>query len=262
MFERDTAGVFAHYKFSMKLEDELLTPEDALVSTGLVAFEYVAVAAPWEPASLYAVNGVEVSAKDFDVVSAGLAGGNPLALSGFNFAPSPFLQCRFGDVAAEEGSAFPESVSKAFACPVGETSLARFPFAENVTLASPHVYEADEGAYASPPSTFVDHTSIVCDSPFIEFPKVTMLAAANKKTLHPVPFEFQDVGVSLCDGAVTADSLAGSFGALNGYTLQLWVMPTSACESGAADTSSRRKLLSAAAAKAEVDPKRRSKRRS
>jgi len=260
MFERDTAGTVAYFKFSNGLAS---ADAKYTLQSARSGFRYQATSAPWEASSLYAVNGEEVSAADFDVVKAGLGGTTPLALTGFNFAPSPFLECKWGTVLETDTNPTLASVSGQFQCPLGsgaasEGSLSRFPFAENFTLAPAKVYtQMANGRYTMKPGTgFVDHTAMTCTTPFIDGPNNLILTAANRASLHPIAFQFQDVALSVdCGGSVSADQVAGSFGAVNGYAIQLWVMPMGAdcaAQAGAAGATAR-KLLGA---------KRRSRRRS
>lgn len=215
---------------------------DAVCSDGGVC-TLRSVASPWEPTTLYSVNG-DRKALETGTVS----GGEVIDIVGFNFAPSQWLGCAWGVFTQDDGFLLPELEEDGPACP---------PLPAPEKLHRPDV----EGKMGRPdgrrpavkpyglmrlsgePDLFVREAGLVslsnsltmrCVTPQLNRSGVYQFAPVSREALVTTTYEFVEVAYE-CDGlsdyievAQAAQMLTNSSAFhIQGYTISMWVLPYS-----------------------------------
>lgn len=249
----------AYYRFndvaavaSGSAKDSMATSAAAACS-GLVS---KAVAAPWEPTTMDTVEGIAgPAAAVVEVVRSVMRGeGKTLNVTGFNFAPSPFLKCVWGDETVLAARAHPRP---ALAAPgnfdkSGGATCADYGRSGGLAAESAGVamlvagarrvaaIDANHSTVAVTPGAHTDGTSVMCPLPADATLGYSRLAVLADRTFTTLPYEFTeealecgsarvrsaanaDVGVALpaaVPAALAASATAG------GYTLAFWALPS------------------------------------
>jgi len=210
-------------------------------STDPIMCTFLPVPAPWEPASVYEING-----KGPSVTSVPMTGGTELEVRGFNFAPSPWLRCGWGrDLVEVYSRTFSptRTVNPTDTCPYQVGSLNSVDGKPpQLTPYSVYRFDNDTATYSEATLAGGDGFSrwaddydatmaLDCASPLID-PDVYYMSVAGRKFVNTFPFEVTDVSLH-CDGRSTwlsappqqSTSLIST--STQGYTFSAWVMPFS-----------------------------------
>jgi type IV secretory pathway VirB2 component (pilin) len=208
----------------------------AAVSSGVTA---AAVAAPWEPTTIDAVQGITgPAAAVVEVVRSVAAGaGKTLNITGFNFAPSPFLKCVWGDETVLASRTHPQALLPAPANfgVTGGATCADFKLSGGVAAEGPgpamvvagarRVAAAAAGSATSAAAVSVDGTSVTCPMPAAGKLGYSRLAVVADRTFTTVPYEFTEEALA-CGG--------GGGGAAAGVTAATAANATNATAAAAA----------------------------
>ena len=209
----DVAGVTkGTVKDSMK---KLATPADA----SCAGVTTTAVAAPWEPTTMLTVQGIDgPAAAVVEVVRSVAAGaGKTLNVTGFNFAPSPFLRCVWGDekvVATREHAQTalpaPATFGKSSSVP-GAATCADFKMSGGVaaeggssrpamvTAGARRLTPSSSDMFTLAASISEDGKSVTCPMPANAKLGYSRLAVVADRTFTTVPYEFTEEALS-CGG--------------------------------------------------------------
>ena len=119
--EVDMSGMSGYYRFNQNFLD--FTGNTTISVIGKSNAQFASVGAPWEPVSVYSVSGVPVEVADplTDVY-----GGEPLKLTGFNFAPSQWLNCSFETISSASCDEKIDRNTKTVDIPVGYANTLSF----------------------------------------------------------------------------------------------------------------------------------------
>ena len=204
--------------------------------------ELKSIAAPWEPTTLYSINGDSRAMETRSVT-----GGEVLDILGFNFAPSQWLGCQWGTGDEEDGFSLPPPEEDGPVCPPIPTPEFLYrpdtegrmgrPDGLRPALEPYGLTHIDDAAIFVPEAGLVNVNNTVtmrCITPELNRSGLFHFAAANYETLVPTAFEFVEVALE-CDGvddymgvpqaaAMLANTSAMAVGA---YTIGMWVQPYS-----------------------------------
>jgi len=201
------------------------------------------IAAPWEPTTMYSINGGSP-----ELVSLSLTGGETLDITGFNFAPSQWLGCYWGEYERVVGVGIAPPEIEPLTCPPlpdvsamwrpdSEGKMPRpdglpqsmVPYDLMAPVANASAVFTSESGFVTPESS----RDMRCVSPPRERAGLYHFAAANREALVTTVSEFAEVALE-CDGvddyATAPDAAllmtpAGASGLSSGYTLSTWVLP-------------------------------------
>ncbi|QDZ20408.1 hypothetical protein A3770_04p29260 [Chloropicon primus] len=231
--ELDLSAMNAYYRFNENYLDFTGKTTISVISKGNAKF--VSVGAPWEPTSVYVVNGV--AANSVPQVS---QTEDALQLAGFNFAKSQWLKCNFGTEALE--FAYSTSSPPADSSPdvISTGSLDR-PDQRVQSLDGAEMYSV-KGEQID--ATFESISSVSCNSPLyadglsrtISAATIDMSVGQSAAALPGVSSDIQGpikLGINetalKCAGGATFVPVEGATQGLsdasNGYTISLFVLP-------------------------------------
>jgi hypothetical protein len=238
------AGLAGYYRFNRGLVMELDpagASSAAVMSAGVPVLQAGPV--PWEPALMHDIDGVEtgVQAHSADIKSvANGGGGTAIQVTGFNFAPSQWLQCAWGVVQSAPGVAHAAPAPAVGSCPatgvvaglgrVDGRGLSVGPFDVGEMPGAPYTVPATRGAGAAA------QTSLSCVPPATPAVGLHAFGVVNPRMLAAVPFEVSETALR-CDGVddvLTASPVgsaafpSGSDTTDAGYTMFAWVRPSHA----------------------------------
>ena len=254
MFSRDpgvgiiSSGLVGYYRFNRGLVMELnptSVNHTATLNLGAV-LTLTPGPVPWEPALVYAVDGVETAAQAASTKIKSIANGGgaaAIAVTGFNFAPSQWLKCAWGVVASADGVAHaaPSVGQSVGQCASGgEATLGRVdgsglsvgPYAIGEMPNAALEARATRGGVSQ-----TSQTSLTCTPPATTGVGLYAFGVVNPRMMHTsVPFEVSETALR-CDGVDDVLTASASsdvrfrarfgpvFASNAGYTALAWVKP-------------------------------------
>ena len=201
------------------------------------------IAAPWEPTTLYSVNG-ETKALETMTVT----GGEVIDILGFNFAPSQWLGCAWGMAEETDGFLLPAMVETGPTCPPlpapeelyrpdSEGKMGRPDGKRSGVLPYGLMRMQDEPTMFVPENGLVNLANSInmqCITPAMSKSGIYHFAPVSREALVTTTMEFVEVAYE-CDGVddylETSDAAAiltnVSAMHVEGYTISMWVQPYS-----------------------------------
>lgn len=249
-------NTFAYYRFNQLTEyidptDKVINDEfqqyDGVVDGGAMEYEYIAMAVPWEPSSIYNINGVDVTEK-FKIHSfpqTGMTG--ELTIEGFNIATSFNTGCNWGaerempstaftvdDEASPELCSIPDSealsvnsgdATETFSLWQKVGAMGRIDGRKPLMLPYPVSAVSSSVAFVAATTISEDGTTMTCASASVPKPQFALFSAGSVPSLNVVPFEFTEVALGCSgDNYIDASEVNKGIGG-RAYTMAAWVMP-------------------------------------
>ena len=219
MFRRETdlGAMGAYYRFNGDIIDA--TGLTVLEMSGSDDPQFVSVGAPWEPMTVSKVNGVPVE----DIPRVGLAG-DMLRLEGYNFAPSQWFQCHFGD--ADEAYTIGVAATNATtdACELVTSGDLDRPVGPTQDLGTFDVYTVSGGtttaSYASLTEASCPGVDVTIDARIVDF-------GLGEGMIHPVELGMSETALE-CVGTgeyAIIDNVIDEISGSEGFTVSLWIYP-------------------------------------